>query len=68
MVLLGIQKLQQRRSRIALEAGSQLVDLIEKDDRVLGTGAPHSLHHPAGTGPHIGPPMAPNLGLVAYTA
>ncbi len=42
-VLLGIEHLEQRRRRIAAEVGRHLVDLVEQEDRIAGSGLLHRL-------------------------
>src|ERR1019366_3398169 len=44
VVLFRIERLQQRRRRIATEVAADLIDLVEHEDRVVGFRPPHALH------------------------
>jgi hypothetical protein len=48
VVLLGIENLEQRRSRIATIVVTELVDLVQHQHRVIHPGAPDRLNDPAG--------------------
>ena len=67
-VLLRVEHLQQRRGRIAAEILSQLVDLVEQEQRVAGAGLAQVGHDLARQRADIGAPVAPDLGLVAHAA
>ena len=49
-VLLGIERLQQRRGRIAAEIASHLVDFVEHKHRIVGFRAANALHNLARAG------------------
>ncbi len=68
MVLGGIQHLQQRGGWIAPPVRSDLVDLVEHEDRITGLGSPEPLDDAAGEGADVRPPMAPDLRLVPHPA
>ena len=68
VVLLRVQRLKQRRGRIAAEVAAQLVDLVQHDDRVVGFGAANALDDLAGQRADVGAAMAANLGLVVHAA
>ena len=68
VVLLRIERLEQRRRRIAAEVAAQLVDLVEHEDRIVGFGPAHALDDLAGQRADVGAPMAANLGLVVHAA
>ncbi len=68
LVLLGVEDLQQRRRRVALEAGAKLVDLVEHDDGVHRAGPLERLHDAARERAHVGAPVAADLRLVAHAA
>ena len=68
VVLCRIEHLEQRRGRVAPVVGSQLVDLVEHDDRVHGAGLAEGAHQPAGLGAHVGAAVPSDLGLVADAA
>src|SRR5580765_1905678 len=68
MVLRRIEHLEQRRRRIALEPGGNLVDLVEHEYRVHRTRLLQSLHDPAGDGADVGAAMPADLRLVADAA
>ncbi|MNK67791.1 hypothetical protein D3C87_871360 [compost metagenome] len=68
-VLGGVQHFEQGRGGVpAQEIRSQLVDLVEHEDRVIGARALDGLKDPAGHGPDVRAPVAPDLGLVAHAA
>ena len=67
-VLLGVEHLQQRRRRIAVEALAELVHLVEHHDGIARLGLADRLDHVAGQRPDIGAAMAPDLGLVMHAA
>ena len=68
VVLLRIEHLEQRRRGIAAEIRSELVDLVEDEDRVLRLGAAQTLDDLSGQRPDIGPPVSANLRFVAHAA
>ena len=68
VVLLRVQRFQQRRGRIAAEVAAQLVHLVQHDHRVVGFGAANALDDLAGQRADVGPAMAANLGLVVHAA
>ncbi len=68
VVLLGVEDLEERRGRVAPEVRPQLVDLVEHEHRVRGPGPLQALDDPARERPDVGPPVAPDLGLVADAA
>ena len=68
VVLLRIQRLQQRRSRIAAEVPAQLVHLVEHDHRVVGFRPADALDDLAGQRADVSSPMAANLRLVVHAA
>ena len=67
-VLLGIEHFQQRRSRIALETGADLVDFVEHDDRVGRLHFFQGLHELARHRADVGAAVALDFGLVAHAA
>ncbi len=67
-VLLGIQNLQHRRRRIALDARAHLVDLVQHHHAVASAGLADGLDDGAGQGADIGAAVAANLGLVVQAA
>ena len=67
MVLGGVEHLEERGGRIASPVRADLVDLVEHEDRIAGLGAAKGLDDPAGQGADIGPPVAPDLGLVPHS-
>ena len=68
VVLLRVQRLEQRRGRVAAEVAAQLVDLVEHDHRVVGFGAANALDDLARQRADVGAAMAANLGLVVHAA
>ena len=67
-VLLRVEHLEQRRRRIAVEAGAELVDLVEHHHRIAGAGLADRLDDVAGKGADVGAPMPSDLGLVVHAA
>ena len=63
-----IQRLQQRRGRVAAEVASQLVDLVQHEDRIVSVRAPQSLHDLPRKGSYVGAPVTANLSLVVHAA
>src|SRR5215211_6807440 len=68
IVLLRIEHLEQRRRRIAAPVVADLVDLVQHEDRVVGTGPPDRLDDPTWHRADVRPPVTPDLRLVADTA
>ena len=68
VVLRRIEHFEQRRRRIALEAGADLVDLVEHEHRVHRAGLLQRLHDAAGNRADVGAAVAADLGLVAHAA
>ena len=67
-VLLGVEHLEQRRGRIAVEAGAELVHLVEHHHRVARAGLADRLDDVAGQRADIGAAVAADLGLVVHAA
>jgi hypothetical protein len=67
-VLLGIEHLEQRRGRIALDAAAELVDLVEHQHRVARAGLAQRLDDVARQRADVGAPVAADLGLVVRAA
>ncbi len=68
VVLLRVEDLEQGRARVAPEVHPDLVDLVEHEDRVVGTGRLDVLDDPAGEGADVGAPVTADLGLVVDAA
>ena len=68
-VVLGrVEDLEQGGRRIASPVGAQLVDLVEKQNRVHRARFLQGAGDAAGHGPDVGAAMATDLGLVAHAA
>ena len=67
-VLLGVEHLEQRRRRVALDAAAELVDLVEHDQRIARTGLADRLQDVARQRADVGAAMAADLGLVMHAA
>ena len=67
-VLLGIQRFEQRRSRIAAEVASDLVDFVEHEDRIVGFGAANALNDLSRQRADVSAPVTANLGFVVHAA
>src|SRR5690606_3626132 len=67
-VLLGVEHLEQRRRRIAVEADPELVHLVEHHHGIARSGLADTLDDRARHGPDIRPPVTANLGLVVHAA
>ena len=68
VVLLGIEHLEQRGRRIALDVVCELVDLVEHEHRIGGAGAAHRPQDLTGHRADVRAPVAADLGLVADAA
>ena len=68
VVLLGIKHLQHRGGRVALDAGAELVDLVQHHDAIAGAGLADRLNDVAGQSADIGSPVAANLRFVMHAA
>src|SRR6202020_2743325 len=68
VVLLRVQHLQHRGGRVALYAGSKLVDLVEHHDAVAGAGLADRLNDVARQGADIRSAMAAGLRFVVHAA
>ncbi len=66
VVLLRVQHLQKRRGGVAPKVHADLVNLVEDEHRVVGTGIFDPLDDPPRQGADIGAAVAPNLGLVPH--
>src|SRR5439155_23258762 len=67
--LLRVERLEQRRRRVAVEtAGAELVDLVEHLHRVARPGLAQVLDDVAGQRADVGAAMAADLGLVVDAA
>ena len=58
VILLRVQDFQQGRRRVSPKIHSQLVDLVQHKDRVVGPGLADPLNDPPGESPDIGAAMA----------
>ena len=67
-VLLGIEDLEHRGRRIALDAAAHLVDLVEHHHAIAGAGLLDTLDDVAGEGADVGAAMAADFGLVVHAA
>ena len=65
-ILLGIQNLEKSGRRIPPKIGTDLVDLIQHEHRVVGPGLAKTLDHAPRKGAHIGPPVPADLRLVPH--
>ncbi len=68
LVLRRIEHLEERRGRVALERDPELVDLVEEEDGVLLSRLLDAGEHAARHRPHVGAPVAPDVGLVPRAA
>ena len=68
VVLLRVEHLQQRGCGIALIARSDLVDLVQHDDRVLGAGFAQGADQLAGQRADVGAAVALDFGFIAHAA
>ena len=67
-VLLRIEHLEQRRRRIAVDAGAHLVDLVQHHHAVARARLADRLDDVARQRADVGPAMAADLGLVVHAA
>ena len=68
VVLRGVEDLEQRARRIALERHAELVDLVEQEHGVLRAGLLHPLDDAAGHRADVRAPVTADVGLVARAA
>lgn len=68
VVLLGIEHLEESRLRVAAEVATDLINLVEHDDRIDGAGLAKRLGDTAWERADVGAAMASNLGLVVHAA
>jgi len=68
VVLLAVKYLQQRRGGVAPHIAGQLIDLVQHQQRVHGTGAGHGIDDAAGHGADIGLAMAADIRFVPHAA
>jgi hypothetical protein len=68
VVLLRVERLQQRSRRVAPEVDADLVDLVHHEDRVARSRGADRLDDAAGQRADVGAPMTSDLRLVADTA
>jgi len=69
VVLLGVQHLEQRRRRVAVErVATKLIDLVEHDDAVVRAALFEGLHDEAGHRADVCAPMAADLRLRVHAA
>src|SRR6185436_12592593 len=66
MVLLRIQHLEQRRRRIATKIGSDLVDFIQHEHRIVGARLMDALNHATWHGSHVGASVTSNFGFIVH--
>src|SRR4051812_19447517 len=67
-VLLGVQDLEERRRRVAAEVHAHLVDFVEEEHRVRGTGFLQRLDDLARERADVSAAVAADLGFVTYAA
>ena len=64
LVLLRVQHLQEGCTGIAMKIAGQLVDLVEKKNRVVRPATAHPLEHPPRQGADVGATVTPDLRFV----
>jgi hypothetical protein len=67
-VLLGVEHLEHRARRVALEARAHLVDLVDHQDRVVRAAVADRADDRPGQRADVGAPVAADLRLVAHAA
>ena len=68
VVLLGVEHFEQRRAGIAVDAGAELVDLVEHHDAIARARLADGLDDVARQRADIGAAVAADLGLVMHAA
>ena len=68
VVLRRVEHFEQGGGRVAPVVRTDLVDLVEDDDRVHGPGLAQGTDQTARLGPDIGATVTPDLGLVTHPA
>ena len=64
IVLLRVKNLQQGRGRVSPKVDPDLIHLIHHEDRIVASGLLDRLDDPSRHGPHIGPAVSADLGLI----
>src|SRR5581483_8304195 len=67
-VLLGIERFQKSRRRIATKIAAYLVDFVQHEDRIVGLGAANALDDLPGQRSNVGPPVTANFRFVMHAA
>ena len=65
-VLLRVQNFQQGRSGVPPEIATELVHLVQNEDRVIRACPFQGLHDLPRQSPYVGPAMAPDLGFIVH--
>src|SRR5687768_160297 len=65
-VLLGVQYLQERRTRVATEVTPQLVDLIQHKHRIVASPTANALNNLSRKRADVRSSMSPNLRFIAH--
>ena len=67
-VLFRIQDFEKRRDGIAAEIATEFVDLVENEDRIVGTGLFHALDDAAGKSADVSAAMSADFRFVFHAA
>jgi hypothetical protein len=68
VVLLGVEHLEERGSRVAAEVRTQLVDFVEHEQRIVRACLPQALEDATRQRADVRPSMSSDLGLIANSA
>ena len=67
-VLFRVENFKKRRTGVAMEAGGDLVDLVEHANGIAGTCLAQALDNVAGQCADVRPTMTADLGLIVHAA
>ena len=68
VVLLRVERFEQRRAGIAAKVRADFVDFVEHEHRVVAFGAAQALNDPARQRSNIRAPVTANFGFIAHAA
>src|SRR5262245_35129925 len=67
-ILSRIENLEQSGGRVPTEIGTDLVNFVQKDHRIVAFDTPQALNNSAGKRADVGATVTPNFGFVTHAA
>src|ERR1019366_3819338 len=67
-ILFGVEDFEEGAGGVAAEIAAQLIDFVEHEDGVVGTGTAEGLDDLSGQGADVGAAVAADFGLVVHSA